>query len=407
MNAKSITKFLIETLPAALAFSLFIYLEEMGVANRAITAAAGVYALYRLLQFSPKAMAASGFFIGLLWFYWIGLSFRYVEMAWAVLPVMIGVASVIALLFWVLGWVRPVWARAAVMLLYFDWVTPFGFAWLKPELLFVNSFLGTAKWQMALILAVIVAFIYLKERSRYAPVLFILLLPAWNPVPPTEPLEKGIVLSGTDYTQEQKWNPANTPFIVDTQLERIAQAAEAGNRLIILPESVFPLYLNYYPDLIHELKVLSRKITIVTGGLYRDTTGHYNSTYFFDNGEMTVAHKVVLVPFGETTDFLPERLGKMVNAIFFESAEDYTTAVKPTDFMIGGEKWRSAICYEATVERMYADAPGKMIAISNNAWYKPSTEPALQRVLIRYFSRKYGVRVYHVVNGSPSEVIGN
>ncbi len=393
-------------MPAATAFSLFIYLETFGLSNRAIVAAAGVYALYRLVQLSPKAMLGAGFFIGIFWFYWIGLSFRYVDMGWAVFPVMLGVGAMSAALFGLLGFVRPYYLRAAVMVVYFDWMTPFGFEWLKPELMFVNSFFGTAKWQLALILGTVALYIFLKNRHRLAPAVFILLLGAWGGTPGVTSPEPDVVLAGTDYSQDAKWNPANLNTIVNDQLLRIETAAAEGKRLIILPESVFPLYLNIYPDLVHELLLLSEKITIVTGALYRDETGHYNSTYFFDNGVMKVAHKVVLVPFGETTDFLPKGVGKIINGIFFNDAEDYVTAAEPTDFLIGGTMWRSAICYEATVEQMYEGAPKRMIAITNNAWYAPSVEPALQRLLIRYFAHRYGVRVYHVVNGSPSEVIG-
>ena len=46
-----------------------------------------------------------------------------------------------------------------------------------------------------------------------------------------------------------------------------------------------------------------------------------------------------------------------------------------------------------------------MIAVTNNGWFVPSTEPNLQRILLRYYATKYGKAIYHSVNGSPSEII--
>jgi apolipoprotein N-acyltransferase len=300
--------------------------------------------------------------------------------------------------------VRPYWLRAAALLFYFDFVTPFGFAWLKPEMLLVNSFFGIDKTALGLVLASVALFIFWEGR-RYRAMAFLPLLLALD-LSVRELSDEGqIVLAGTDYAQDEKWNRANLDAIVAANMEQIDRAIGANKAAVVLPESVFPLYLNYYPRLIETLKEKSRYITIIAGGLFSDGTEHFNSTYFFQNGEMEVAHKVVLVPFGESTEFLPRWLGRYVNAIFFDGAEDYRTAREPTDFEIGGKRYRNAICYEATVERMYENAPSRMIAITNNAWYHPSTEPALQRVVIRYFARKHGVIVYHAVNKSRSEII--
>ena len=36
-----------------------------------------------------------------------------------------------------------------------------------------------------------------------------------------------------------------------------------------------------------------------------------------------------------------------------------------------------------------------MIVISNNAWFTPSIEPILQKQLLRYYAKKYGISIYH------------
>ena len=45
-----------------------------------------------------------------------------------------------------------------------------------------------------------------------------------------------------------------------------------------------------------------------------------------------------------------------------------------------------------------------MIMISNNAWFTPSIEPTLQHLLLKYYSKKYGVTIFHVVNGSENRI---
>jgi len=391
-------------LSAAAAFSLFIYLEYFGVQNRAIVSISAFYAFYRMLLFGKKELFVFGFFVGLFWFYWIGLSFRYVDMAYAIPFVMIGIAFIAGALFWILGFVKIFYLRAAVILFYFDIAQPFGFEWLKPELLLENSFFGSDKLSFGLFLASVTIFIYF-QKSRLKTLFFIPLVFALNLSSHQKNIDKEIALIRTDYDQEYKWKRENLKTIIEENFAHIDMAIKESKKIVVLPESVFPMYLNRYPEVIERLLEKSKEITIIAGALYTNGQKHFNSTYFFSDSKMIVAHKVVLVPFGESTDFLPESIGRFINKIFFDGAEDYRTASKPTDFKIGDTLYRNAICYEATAQKMFKESPANMIAISNNAWYDPSIEPGLQRLVIRFFARKYGVTVYHSVNKSPSEVI--
>ena len=73
--------------------------------------------------------------------------------------------------------------------------------------------------------------------------------------------------------------------------------------------------------------------------------------------------------------------------------------------MIKGTKFRNAICWEATCPEIYEGDVNYVIAISNNAWFAPSIEPTLQKLLIRYYAQKNSVTIYHATNGSESCVI--
>jgi len=62
---------------------------------------------------------------------------------------------------------------------------------------------------------------------------------------------------------------------------------------------------------------------------------------------------------------LPDWIGNIINRIFFDGAPDYKASLKITDYMIDGVKYRNAICYEGTSEKLYQDEPKNMILISN------------------------------------------
>ena len=172
----------------------------------------------------------------------------------------------------------------------------------------------------------------------------------------------------------------------------------------MLPESVFPLFLNRRPELIERLKARSQSIAIVTGALMYDNGHNYNVTYFFHHGKMQIAKKMVLVPFGEYIP-LPRWIGHWVNDLIFDGASDYLAAKHPTDFVIDGVPFRNAVCYEATTEPLYAGNPKYMIAISNNAWFMPSIEPTLQKLLMRYYARRHHTIVFHSANAAGTGIV--
>jgi apolipoprotein N-acyltransferase len=119
---------------------------------------------------------------------------------------------------------------------------------------------------------------------------------------------------------------------------------------------------------------------------------------------MKIANKVILVPFGENNP-LPDWLGKIVNDIFYDGAVDYEASSQITDYAIDDKVYRNAICYEACSEALYKGNPKEMIVLSNNGWFTPSIQPTEQRLLLQYYSRKYGTTIYHSVNKSASYIV--
>ena len=207
-------------------------------------------------------------------------------------------------------------------------------------------------------------------------------------------------MANTSIPQDIKWNKKYLTQIININFKIIDKAIKQKYDLIILPESSFPLLLNKNERLLKTLRLKSKNISIVLGSLYKEKNSFYNSTYLFQNGNMQVAHKVVLIPFGEAVP-LPEKLKNFINDTFYNKAKDYQCAKTPTDFNIKGITFRNAICYEATTDEIFKDLAGNyLIAISNNAWFTPSIQPTLQKLLLKYYSNKYHVKIFSVVRVS-------
>ena len=404
----------------ALLSSTFIYLEYLELSHPILATLFGIATLYLLLQENSKTWFTSGFFIGFFWFWWIFVSFEHYKMLWAIPIGLLVISLSYGIVFWLLAWISEkitslftlhsslfTLTLKAFGLLALSYIHPFGFDWFKPELMFVNSYLGIEKWQFFIILMAIILSIW-KNRFLY---LFIMLL-AYQPAITTttkENLANSIQLITMNTSVEDKWNKELHKKQFDDILKIIDSAINEKIRLVVLPESVFPIFLNYNHNLIYELKQRAESISIVTGGLYWNENTPHNSTYIFTDNKITIANKVILVPFGESNP-LPDFLSNWVNKVFYDGAVDYQASSKITDYKVGDTTYRNAICFEATSEALYAkdkkgNYPKNMIVLSNNGWFTPSIEPTLQRLLLQYYSKKYGTTIYHSVNMSESYVI--
>jgi apolipoprotein N-acyltransferase len=401
MNAFT-KNFLLGILTAAL-FSAFIYFEYFGISNKLINTLFGLSALALLLTIAKKAVLVAGFFIGLFWFYWIGYSFKYQGVGYME-PIITFSFGILYLLFFApLAFTDKPYIRA-LLLFGLSFIEPLGWNWMKIELLFVNSYIGVYKYQLfAVLLALSLPSLIKNKTYKFLPLL--LLVFAFNygyPKQADAPLK--IKLVQTQIPQDIKWKREALAPTVFMTFQEIQKAIDEGYDIIVLPESVFPLFMNKTPKLIENLKKFSKKITIVAGSLLSENGLNYNVTYIFNKGKYQVAKKLILVPFGEYIP-LPKFAQKFINDTFFSGASDFVTAKKPTDFTVKGIKFRNAICYEATCKELYSGNVKYMIAISNNAWFTPSIEPTLQKLLLQYYARKNGVTIYHAANIRGTGVI--
>ncbi|PHS42374.1 MAG: apolipoprotein N-acyltransferase [Sulfurovum sp.] len=427
----------------ALLSSAFIYLNYLGLSYPLLNTILGLTALYLLLQEGAKVWLVTGALIALFWFWWIALSLQHYGMIWAVPIEILIIMLSYGTLFWLIAYLaeklslnmedycrgRPMCLPKdrhiglplqlmlkAAGLLTLSYIHPFGFDWLKLELIFVESYIGIEKWQFLIVLSAISLSIW-KKQFLYLLLIVFASNALVDVIDPTNAHSStvGSITSSTNtpdkiqivttHTSVQdKWNETLHPQQFEEVFTHIDQAIDSGKKLVILPESVFPVFVNRSQELIDRLSEKAKKISIVTGGLYWDGETPRNSTYIFTDGKITVANKVVLVPFGESNP-LPDFLSDWVNEVFYDGAVDYKASKDVIDYSINGITYRNAICFEATSEKLYETIPENMIVLSNNGWFTPSIEPTLQKLLLQYYSKKYGTTIYHSVNMSESYII--
>src|SRR5574344_117137 len=330
--------------------SAFIYLSFFCFEIKIINSIFGLLGIYFLLTIPKNSLFFAGFFTGIFWCNWMAVSLQYYDLTFIFPLVLLGIGIVFVIIFYLFAIIDNVIFRSFAIFI-FTFTSPFGFNWMKFELLFIDSYFSTSKIAFALILISLTLYIYKKK------------------------------------------------FI------KIEDAIKENKDLIILPETAFSFVLNRKPEILNKLIELSYNIDIIVGALYVENREVFNASYHFFNGNYEIAKKVVLVPFGEEIP-LPKFFVDLINDIFYNGASDYSKASSPTDFEIKGEKFRNAICYEGTTDKIFEDLGDTkyMVVISNNAWFIPSIEPTLQDLLLKYYSKKYGVMIFHTVNGSPNKI---
>jgi apolipoprotein N-acyltransferase len=363
----SIKNILIKGFITALLFSAFIYFEHFDLTNIFFNTIFITFAYILIITIDKKSLFFAGFFTGVLWFWWVSMSFRYYDLIYLMPFIILLFGIVYGILFYLTAIIDKIVIRAILFYL-LVFIEPFGFNWFKPDLPLINTYYNTYNSNV------------------------------------TKPNIK-IYMPQYNTNQNLKWEKEYKTKLIEENLQNIDYAIKNKYDLIILPETTFPLALNMEYELLEILQEKSRNISIITGALSYSDEQFLNSTYLFQNGEYKIANKVVLVPFGEATP-LPQFLVDFINNTFFDGASDYTNASEPTTFEIEGIKFRNAICYEATSDDVYKQLDTKfVIATSNNAWFTPSIEPTLQKLLLKYYAKKYNLIIYHSVNGSKNEII--
>lgn len=376
----------------------------------------GALSIYTYLRAPKSHRFGFGFFVGIWWFWWVGLSFRFLDLSLLVPLIAVCVALVYGVIFWVLLFCECLPVRL-VGLLIIPYITPFGFDWLVPQALLAYSYFGVDSLHICLLILALYAFIlahthYTSNTPKKSLTLIIaslvcasLALDFRTFSPQSTPhFASSIALSATQIPQSTKWDTHNMRAIIAYDFALIEDAIAHKKSLIILPETAFPFVLSDSggsANVYEALRQYSSDITIIAGALSTQGDTTYNSAFVFDNGALERIDKVILAPFGEYIP-LPHFITKhfdFLKNMEFGAGEGFR------NIEIFGEQFRGAICYEATSRKLYAQYPEYVIAISNNAWFYPSIEPSLQKMLLKYYARLYQSTIFHSANMSESAII--
>lgn len=397
--------YIIKAFVIALCLCAFIYLAYFKLTFLTLNSLLALTGFYLLLGENRIVWFWSGFFTGLLWFYWIGFSFVYYDLVFLIPFIILGIALVYGFLFWLIGRLGSSIYLQLPLLFGISFVDPFRFNWLKLQLTLIDTYFSTSLLSFGLFLSAITLFKALPKWTKSFAVIPLIAALSFHSSQTMPESKLDVALPTMNISQSQRWDAAYQQKSIDLNFALIEKAIAEHKELIILPESAFPLYLNRAPRLIESLKQYSEQIAIVAGSLtYEEDQGFFNSSYLFQKGEMQIAHKIILVPFGEEVPF-PEFIVEIINKLFFDGAKDYQKAKSPQDFVINGITFRSAICYEGTSDELFVGNPKQMIVVSNNAWFTPSTEQTLQYLLLRYYAKKYQTIIYHSANSGKSGII--
>lgn len=349
---------------------------------------------------SAKGYFWTGFLTGLFWFWWVGLSAIYFDLNYLVPVIALIMGLVYGVLFRICFLFKFDFLRlCAIFALSF--IHPLGFDWLEWGIYTAYGFFDSSL-RGIICLFLIAYFIYEGYISRYykiAIVLILFFIGFHYEEKAATALPFSYKLINTNISQDQKFLQEKLILNSNALLSEISRAILEKKELVILPETAFAFNLRgtKYEDF---LKELSHKIIIITGAFYTKDGQTYNSTYVFRQGKSYIFNKHFLVPFGEEIPFFKE----LVKKYFLPNMEEFTRGPVQSQYKLNNSLITNAICYEATKEQNYKNSK-IIIALSNNAWFKHSSEYKLQKLLMQFYANKYGVSVYHATNGKENAVI--
>ncbi|MDR2635459.1 MAG: apolipoprotein N-acyltransferase [Campylobacteraceae bacterium] len=405
LSSHFITFIIIKAFVTATLLSSFIYLSHFDITNYFLHSILVCAGLWLLFKSDRTGYFFTGFFIGILWFYWISLSFRYYgNLSWMIPIVIVGIGIIYGLLFLIPSLLTNSAYLHAIALVLLSQIAPFGFNWFNFELMLYYTPFGLTSLHVVFLIASILLVQNSGKGYRFlAFICFIAALDFSNKEPPQMP-DINLKIVQTNIPQDEKWQTETIVKNVQNNFNFIENAIEEQKQLIILPETAFALYLNKNEVIVDRLLEYSQNISIITGALGYEDGKYYNSAYFFDKGIMQRADKIVLVPFAEKIP-LPDFISYHINNLFFGGASDFSEAEHPSDFIVDGIKIRSAVCFEGSTREIYENNPQIISVISNNAWFLPSIQPTMQNLMLSLYATKHNAIVLHSVNGDGSKVI--
>jgi apolipoprotein N-acyltransferase len=227
-----------------------------------------------------------------------------------------------------------------------------------------------------------------------------------------------VALVQANIRQDEKWDQSKLVANFTRHVSLTRQAAAAGARLVVWPESAVAWRYDSDAFVAASLRALAQETRayLVVGN--DDAAGPPGRERFFvgaklidPQGRLTLRyHKVRLVPFGEYVPLQPLlTLGGRVAARLVQQVSDFT----PGDAALVGEadtrRLGVSICYEAIFpdyERLFVNAGADLLVnITNDAWYGMSSAPYQHFAMARFRAVENGVYLVRAANTGISGIV--
>ncbi|NTV95848.1 MAG: apolipoprotein N-acyltransferase [Thiobacillus sp.] len=176
--------------------------------------------------------------------------------------------------------------------------------------------------------------------------------------------------------QEMKFRPEK---LTETLVLYRDMVLASASRLIVLPETAWPLFLDDIPpDYLDPLRAHARKLGghLLVGVPEREPGArYYNSVAVLDGGPVQTYRKSHLVPFGE---FVPWGAHWFVDAMAIPLSDFSRGAPNQPALHAAGQRIAANVCYEdAFGEELIHALPDAtlMVNVSNDAWFGDSFAP--------------------------------
>jgi apolipoprotein N-acyltransferase len=164
-----------------------------------------------------------------------------------------------------------------------------------------------------------------------------------------------------------------------TLFDYYRQVLESGARVVVLPETALPAFLDMLPpgylDSLRE-HARSRGKDVLVGTVERSFSGerftYYNSVVNLGVAGEQSYRKRHLVPFGE---FIPPGFGWVLAVLQIPLTDFARGEATQPPLVAGGTRWAVAICYEDIFGEEVIDAlpaAGILLNVSNDAWFGES-----------------------------------
>ncbi|PWB60917.1 MAG: apolipoprotein N-acyltransferase [Betaproteobacteria bacterium] len=196
---------------------------------------------------------------------------------------------------------------------------------------------------------------------------------AWT-APSGEPV--AVALLQGNVPQHLKWRDE---VRARTLRDYHAQAVRSPARVVVLPETALPAFLDQLPPgYLESLRGHARAAgkEILIGSVERGRAGegyaYWNSVVRIGAGEDRSYRKRHLVPFGE---FIPPGFGWVLAVLNIPLTDFARGEADQPPLAAGGTTWAVAICYEDIFgEELAATLPqaGALLNVSNDAWFGES-----------------------------------